>query len=223
VLGFLTHHILDRNMHPYVFFKSGFRKWDHQRFEIGLDTVVVRRKLGLETWKTPVWKQLDAGQRLPDSVTKLLVQVTGTHYPELTVSITEQDWQDAYRDMLRAQKLFHDPFGWKRLLTGGYIRKLVSERNVPDFDILNEDRNVWHHPAVPEETYTESIWDMWDLALEDGRRAMQAAVSYITTIDEVARDQARKELVLAIGNISYETGKPCDSGLEIHYVRSVYD
>ena len=43
-LGFLTHHILDRNMHPYVFYKSGFKKWDHQRFEIIMDTLIVRRK-----------------------------------------------------------------------------------------------------------------------------------------------------------------------------------
>ncbi|MDF2669672.1 MAG: hypothetical protein K0R67_1978 [Paenibacillus sp.] len=223
VLGFLTHHILDRNMHPYVFYKSGFRKWDHQRFEIGMDSVIVKRKLGLETWKTPVWKQLDAGPRLPDSVTKLLVEVTAARYPELTAGITEQDWQDAYRDMLSAQKLFHDPTGLKRLLTGGYIRKLVFERNLPDFDILNEDRNVWHHPAIPEETYTDSIWDMWEQALEDGKRVLQAAVDYISTQDSILREQSWKELVPTIGNVSYETGRPCDSGLEIHFVRSVYE
>ena len=44
-LGFVLHHTLDRNVHPYVFSRSGFRKWDHQRFEVMMDTIVVRRKL----------------------------------------------------------------------------------------------------------------------------------------------------------------------------------
>ncbi|EXX87408.1 hypothetical protein BG53_01425 [Paenibacillus darwinianus] len=44
-------HTLDRNVHPYVFSRSGFRKWDHQRFEVMMDTLVVSRRLRLETWK----------------------------------------------------------------------------------------------------------------------------------------------------------------------------
>ncbi|TXK85462.1 hypothetical protein [Paenibacillus sp. N3.4] len=65
VLGFLTHHILDRTMHPYVFHKSGFRKWDHQRFEMIMDTKIIQQKLGLPTWKTPVWKHLYVGESFP--------------------------------------------------------------------------------------------------------------------------------------------------------------
>lgn len=221
-IGFLTHHILDRNMHPYVFFKSGFRKYDHQRFEILMDTLIVKRKLGLETWKTPVWKELDAGPELPDSVTAMLVSVTAAHYPELTSSHTGQDWQDAYRDILLAQRLFHDPAGLKRLITGGYIRKLVFERNIPSIDILNEERSVWHHPAVPEETFTASVWDMWELAMEDGIRVMQAAMGCIVADDPAERNIAWQQLIPALGNVSYETGKPCDSGLEIHFVQPVF-
>jgi hypothetical protein len=221
-LGFLTHHVLDRNMHPYVFYKSGFRKFDHQRFEILMDTLIVKRKLGLDTWKTPVWKELDAGPSLPDSITEMLVKVTSTHYPEQTATLSEADWQDAYRDMLQAQKLFHDPVGVKRLLTGGYIRKLVFERNLPAIDILNEERIAWHHPAVPEETYTDSVWDMWELAMEDGIRVMKAALHCISATQPAERDRAWQELVPALGNLSYETGKPCDSGLDIRFVQSVF-
>ena len=65
VLGFITHHILDRNMHPYVFYKSGFKKWDHQRFEIIMDTLIVKRKRGIQTWKTPVWKEIYVGRSCP--------------------------------------------------------------------------------------------------------------------------------------------------------------
>lgn len=222
VLGFLTHHILDRNMHPYVFYKSGFGKYDHQKFEILMDTLIVKQKLGLETWRTPVWRELDAGPALPDAVVDLLVRTTRAHYPELTASLTAEDWQDAYRDMLKAQRLFHDPVGVKRLMTGGYIRKLVYTRTPPALDILNEARSVWHHPAIPEETYTDSIWDMWELALEDGERVLRAAIACITAAEPQEREQAWQALIPELGNISYETGRPCDSGLEIRFVQPIF-
>ncbi|WP_127579323.1 zinc dependent phospholipase C family protein [Paenibacillus koleovorans] len=222
VLGFLTHHVLDRNMHPYVFYRSGFRKWDHQRFEILMDTLIVRQRLGLETWRTPVWRELDAGPRLPESVTSLLLAVTGHYFPTLAEPLGAQDWNDAYRDMLRGQRLFHDPYGWKRALTGGYIRKLVAEKNPPAIDIMNEARAVWHHPAVPEETFTESVWDMWELALEDGSRLLEAAMRCVRASAPQEKEQGWQSFIPALGNISYETGKPCDSGLEVWFVDPVF-
>jgi hypothetical protein len=91
VLGFLMHHVLDRNMHPYVFYRSGFRKWDHQHFEVAMDTLIVRRKLGLETWRTPVWKEVFVGAELPSFIAPLMVKATSLLYPELTENIGESD------------------------------------------------------------------------------------------------------------------------------------
>ena len=47
VFGFMMHHVLDRNIHPYVFCKSGSIKWDHQRFEVIMDTLVMKQVLGI--------------------------------------------------------------------------------------------------------------------------------------------------------------------------------
>jgi hypothetical protein len=57
-LGFVLHHILDRHVHPYVFSKSGFRKWDHQRFEIMIDTLIAAELWKVDTTKTPAWKHM---------------------------------------------------------------------------------------------------------------------------------------------------------------------
>src|SRR5690606_9448491 len=157
VAGFMMHHVLDRNMHPYIFTKSGSRKWDHQRFEVIIDTLMVKRHLGLDTWRTPAWKQIDAGPKLPDSVAEMLRDITRAHYPDLAGQFGTDDWQDAYRDMIRAQKLFHDPTGIKRLLTFGKIEPLVYKRRNPDRDYLNEARNRWRHPAVEHEFSTASF------------------------------------------------------------------
>lgn len=222
VLGFLMHHVLDRNMHPFVFCKSGFRKWDHQRYEVILDTLVVRKFLGLETWRTPVWKEIDCGARLPDEVVLMLDRIAAKHYPEFRGQISAGEWNEAYRDMIRAQRLFHDPYGIKRALTFGRIEPLVYKRRNADLDYLNESRAEWRHPAVPEETSRASFWDLWELALEDGRRVWSAAAAYMFAEPGAPAAAEREELRRVLGNRSYEHGKPCDLGLEIRHAEPVW-
>jgi len=211
--GFLTHHVLDRNMHPYIFTKSGSRKWDHQRFEVIVDTLMAKRRLGLDTWRTPVWKQIDAGPRLPDAVVAMLHGAAAAHFPELARTIGPEDWQRAYRDMIRAQKLFHDPAGIKRLLTFGRIEPLVYKRRIPDRDWLNEARAPWRHPAVEHETSAASFHDLWEEAMADGRRVIAAALRYWRE----GGGEARAALAGAIGNRSYEHGRPLEEGLAIRF------
>ncbi|MBP1995291.1 zinc dependent phospholipase C family protein [Paenibacillus eucommiae] len=220
VLGFITHHILDRHMHPYVFYKSGFKKWNHQRFEIIMDTLIVRKMLGLETWETPLWKEIYAGDSFPLGIEPALAEAAAKHYPELTTHVTGQDWNDAYRDMIKAQRLFHDPKGIKRLLTFGQISPFVYAKRLAPLDYLNEARGQWNSPTAQEEIYTKSVWDLWEEAEADGLKVLQTALQ---TLQSGPQSESSEEQKLAelLGNISYETGKPCDSGLEILYVNSI--
>ena len=216
VLGFLLHHVLDRNMHPYVFYRSGFKKWDHQHFEVAMDTLIVKRKLGFETWNTPVWKQVYIGDHMPAGTLSMLNHTAHQLYPELTTHIQESDWNKAYKDMIRAQKIFHDPSGFKRILTFQQIEPMVFKRKLTPHDYLNEAHKEWRHPAQEDQIYTSSIWDMWDPALEDGLNVIRATLSFLkaTNLQKERDDQA---LQAAIGNLSYETGLPCEDGLEIKY------
>jgi hypothetical protein len=217
MLGFISHHILDRNMHPYIFYKSGFKKWHHQRFEIIMDTLIVRKKLGLETWSTPVWKEIYVGEQFPLGIVNALLEASTACYPTLTKTVSAKDWDDAYRDMIKAQKLFHDPKGIKRVLTLSQIEPLVYKRKLVPLDYLNEQHLAWHCPTSREETYTTSVWDMWDLALEDGFNVLQEAIAILQEGKSVENtDYSTFEKFL--GDRSYETGKPCSSGLEITYV-----
>lgn len=218
VMGFMMHHVLDRNMHPYVFCKSGSAKWDHQRFEVIIDTLVVRKLLNLETWATPAWKQIDIGHAFPPSIVKMLAEIVIAHYPDLAGQISAEDWNRAYRDMILAQKLFHDPYGIKRVLTFGQIEPLVYKRRNPERDYLNEARAPWRHPAVEEETSTASFWDLWEEAMEDALRVWHAAFQYWNSADTLARET----LAEALGNRSYEHGKPVDAGISIRYEEPIW-
>ncbi|UHA74550.1 zinc dependent phospholipase C family protein [Paenibacillus sp. 481] len=222
MLGFVLHHILDRHMHPYVFVRSGFRKWDHQRFEILMDTQIVQRKLGLETWQTPVWTEIDTNGTFPEEVVDAFEKVTHKYYPELAYDVERKYWNEANRDMIRAQKLFHDPRGIKRVLTFGQIEPMMYKREVPPYDVLNETHRAWPDPTGTGDTYTTSIWDMWEEAAKDAARVLSATLHYWETrhawehgttdhiVTRVDVDESLAQLRAAVGNRSYETGLPVE-------------
>lgn len=220
VLGFALHHVLDRNMHPYIFYKSGFKKWDHQRLEVIIDTLVARKYENIETWRTPVWKEIETGGGFPDDIAIMLDSIAKQHYPEETSGLSIEDWHEANRDMIAAQRFFYDPTGAKRILTFGQIEPLVYKRNFPDRDYLNESNSPWSCPTDQNEVHTSSFWDLWEVALADGIKVVQEVISVwqaaLETMDGTSA-ALPDSLIQAIGDRSYETGKPCEPELEIRF------
>ncbi|TVX87152.1 zinc dependent phospholipase C family protein [Paenibacillus agilis] len=237
VLGFLLHHILDRHMHPYVFVRSGFKKWDHQRFEVLMDTHVAKRKLGVETWRTPVWKWIDVGPSFSANMLDSFEAVVAAHYPEFAGKIRREAWNESIRDMVQAQKLFHDPYGLKRIVTFNQIEPMMYKKKVAPYDVMNEARRPWPDPTGLEQLTSTSVWDMWEAAAVDAERAIKAVLTYwrareLASVDGKATvetqpthwnevswmhnaqmpnvDAAKQALQLAVGNHSYETGLPLE-------------
>ncbi len=219
VCGFVLHHVLDRHMHPYVFYKSGFKPWDHQRFEIILDTLTARQLRQVETWKTPAWKEIYIGEALPEPIIMMMEGVAKQCYADTHASIDRELWNDAYRDMIRAQKLFHDPSGIRRILTLNKLEPFVFKRENRDLDYMNLQKKPWNHPCIEQEVYTDSFWDLWDRAMEDGKLLIS---DIITAFHNNPRlDTLPSSLIDRIGNVSYETGKPCDFSEPMNYVNSI--
>lgn len=217
VLGFLTHHVLDRNLHPYVFYKSGFKKWDHQRFEIIMDTLYAKHERDILTWHTPVWKEIYVGDKFPLGIVPTLTAATAKHYPSIAVQMSDSDWDDAYRDMIRAQRLFHDPHGIKRILTLGQISPFVYTKHPTPRDYFNESKSTWNCPTNPNDIYTYSVWELLETAMEDALLVLQAAIQVLQSGAERDYDILRE----VIGNRSYETGKNCELNLPITFVQPI--
>jgi hypothetical protein len=227
-IGFVLHHTLDRNIHPYVFSRSGFRKWDHQRFEVMLDTLVARKKLGLETWKTPVWRELDYGGVFPRKIVDAFELIAACCYPQLAPFIMREDWNRANRDMIRAQRLFYDPSGIRRVLTFGQIEPLVYKKETPELDILNESRRPWVVPTDNTMKRDDSFDMMWDKAMHESTAIIRTVLKWLraeqkaNTADDQVKADLRAEGARLIGNRSYETGLPCDSGAEIRFCDPIW-
>ncbi|BFH12216.1 hypothetical protein J6TS7_04430 [Paenibacillus dendritiformis] len=227
-LGFLLHHVLDRNMHPYVFSRSGFRKWDHQRFEVLMDTHVLREKRGIPSWKSPVWKEIHIGSILPADIIRHLSELSRTYYPKLAADVAPTSWNDAYRAMIRAQKLFHDPTGMKRRLAGKHLDPFVYRKVTPPYDVMNLARRPWLDPTGSGERYATTVWEMWDAARTDAAAALKAVKNYwharrTEGADSGGTRQADAALTAAIGNRSYETGLPLDRNRAITVEDPIWD
>lgn len=211
-LGWLSHHALDRIAHPFVFARQGARRRDHQRLETALDTIVAERQRGIDTARVPVAPTLDVGPRLPESVAALVEDAIRVTYPEELGGTPPLEglWQQSYRDMLAAFRLFHDPHGVKRALTGGAIEPFVPGRRSDPADAANEARSPWTPPEEPGRVSRESFWDVWETALADGERLLGAADAWIRAPGGETKTAAWSAFVEALGDRSYESGLAAD-------------
>lgn len=225
-LGFLTHHLLDRNLHPYINWKAGYKYRAHQRFEIDLDTLFMKQLRKLNTWQNPAWSLIDAGSRLPGPVHRILHTTALKHYPEAMERLPAEIWQSSYRDMVLAQKCLFDPKGWKKAITWGRTRRLFSRKltaREERLDYLNEQHSRWRHPALYSEVRTESVWELWDEALAEGRAVLGALADWLDcTEDSAASSRKLGQFTLALGNRSYDTGKDCSMNLQNQYAEPIW-
>ncbi len=208
VTGFITHHVLDRTTHPYIHYRAGYEGYNHQRLEVTIDTLVAQRLAGIKTWRTPLASRIDVGPTLPEPWAETLDRLARKHYPEEAEAIRRKELDEAYRDMLKALRIFYDPWGIKRALTFGKIDPFRHTPFFPDRDYLNESEEEWRHPAVPEETHRESFWTLWERALAEAIDIVKQTRDYWSAEKEFPEGLRR-----AIGNISYDTGKDCDLAL----------
>ncbi|MGG6311680.1 zinc dependent phospholipase C family protein [Paenibacillus macerans] len=225
-LGFLTHHLLDRNLHPYINWKAGYKRLDHQRFEIALDAVFMRRLKQVDVSRAAGWKEIDLGPGLPRPIRQILHDTVLAHYPE-AVRLPFASWQEAYRDMRLAHRLLHDPSGWKKTLVAGPVRRLFypsvpASRGMDMPDYLNEQRTEWRHSALYSEVRKDSVWELWEQALEDARRVLGALADWLN--DKAPETSAPKleSFRQLLGDRSYDTGKDCGSNLVNLYAEPIW-
>ncbi|MGP0586164.1 zinc dependent phospholipase C family protein [Paenibacillus timonensis] len=225
-LGFLTHHLLDRNLHPYINWSAGYKGLDHQRFEIALDAAFLWKLKQLDVSRHPSWKEIDLEAGLPLHIRRVLHETCLAHYPEMD-NLPFTSWQAAYRDMRFAFRLLNDPKGWKKRLTPKPIRGLfyppapsVSIPSAPDY--LNERHARWRHSAVLSEVRTESVWELWEQALADGGRVLGDLAEWLNEEIPDAAARRREQFRQTLGDRSYDTGKECVSNLVNRYAEPIW-
>jgi Zinc dependent phospholipase C len=212
IIGFVTHHILDRNAHPYIHYRAGYEGNNHSRFEIIIDTLLMKKFRNISTWKVPVYKELNVGPTLSEEITEILEGLIEKYFPEETKNLPPNYVQAAYRDMKKALRILYDPKGWKNKLLSSMISAYSHQPIKDKKDYLNEERRVWNHPAT-NEPHTESFLQLY----EQGRNEGMETVSAIMQFWKEPTTEHEENVKRLIGDISYDTGKPLSENLENRY------
>lgn len=213
ILGFLTHHILDRNTHPYIIYRSGTKEYNHQRLEIIIDTLLMEELRGLKTWKTPVYKEIDIGRHLYEPIREMLLAVIEEFFPVEAAELPAGYVDQSYQDMLKALKFLHDPLGWKSKAFKEQVSAFSYQKVSGSRDYLNRERTVWLHPADDNERHKESFDDLLKKSENEGVRILATVLDYWNSGEEYGYEGIEKEL----GNRTYDTGKDCNLEQNIQY------
>lgn len=155
-LGFLTHYILDRCLHPYVFYWSGFDdeggldtlpfKYDHIRFEHSVDlAVMMKQSLTIDTYNPSFVL----------SVNEDVLATIETMY--LKAYENGNAFQASYQRMMQGYNFLYPLKDWKRKMLGylvskrSYLYSMTHDRVLSPlkFDIVtNTRRHTWLHPST---------------------------------------------------------------------------
>jgi len=216
VTGFVTHHVLDRNTHPYIHYLAGYEKNNHQVLEVNIDTVIMDRFRDMKTWKNPVHKQIDVGKHLDSNTVNLLDTIIAKYFPQTHQSVSDTYIQDAYRDMKRALQILFDPYGWKNKMLGSLVSPFSHQPIQDQNDYLNDQRGEWRHSAT-NEAFTKSFLDLYEEAKGEGLALLQAVFAYW----ENPSAESKSYLENLMQNISYDTGKPLEQQAINQYAKPI--
>jgi hypothetical protein len=158
VLGALTHYVLDRTCHPYVFYRSGFDEQgsltdhynaDHAKLEVEIDLALIHHlRLSSTIYQPKVTLQVD-----PVS----LQSISQLYFQAFPKQVNHEAFQQAVEDMKATYKfLYHGSWlnrllviiiAGKRSLPFSLIHphKILAERSKV---VLNLQHQSWRHPVT---------------------------------------------------------------------------
>ena len=174
IRGLFLHYILDRNCHPYVFYRTGFAREEkdakhfmasHAAFESHMD-VLIADEYGISI--API-KAIEASSSKVALISRMFGRLASSMFKN--EAIDEMSYYLAWKDMKFCERTFHSPLGIKKALfraffPEGQVNAMSAPRTILDddiLDILNEKRATWKDCVSGEERH-ESMNDLFRAA-----------------------------------------------------------
>lgn len=221
--GLFMHYVMDRNCHPYIFYRTGFADPNsknekdadkymnyHVGFEAILDTVYGKLN------KT--FQRHSKCAKCPDVQVKSVSKM----YSELAKyigykGIDELTYFNAYKDMLFAESVLYSPLGVKKFFVHNVFMKnsnidnMMSPARVKPFeqyDVLNLKHNDWLD-CVSGEVHRESFLELVDNAKKE-----------LATVDAIIKkakkcENIKSDMTKFVKNIDHD-------GFEVNAVKVHY-
>lgn len=176
--GFIMHYCVDRNCHPYIFYRSGFAKskdeakkyaFIHSLFESRIDALLMKKK---------GYRKIDPS--LPTNTRSKYLKIISLAYYDFArkivndTSVFPSSFSDSVKDMETANRLLHSKTGAKKSFFEKHFQySLLNSMSTPkhvkddiEIDYLNLKHEKWIHPVtgVPS---NKSFLDLFDNAKKD--------------------------------------------------------
>lgn len=202
LFGLLSHYLLDRALHPYVFYQTGFDSEgaltgrfsvDHSRFETLLGAAYLRRRTlraketGTRPAVLPRYRETAPRKSMRVDGDKLGVagDLWVAAFPD---RVRPRTYPDAWTDMRSALAFLWDPFAAKRAVyavlgaSGTKSRALIPPRRPArsdPIDYLNDEAAAWLHPVTgePSSATVDELVATASRDAEAGREILAAAMA----------------------------------------------
>lgn len=226
IMGFVGHYLLDRNCHPYIYYRSHFKEKTpdyhgaHMNLEIDIDAELLafyKNKLpsAFHQSTTIMLTRLELR-----TVASALCYAYSMTYPNLNVTCT--DIRLAIRSMQAGTRFLHDAHGRKKFITRriealtlGY--PILSPMMASDTlffyrDPLNLLHRKWHNPWDPDSISSESFFDLFHETQAEYTKLLHALSQLFASKKySETEQQCLQKLLQTLGNRSYHTGLLADS------------
>lgn len=155
VFGVITHYILEQKVRPYLVHLNKEVNFNNIKSESHIDTLIMKRTYNLETWKTPVFNEINVGLFIDKNIVNLLTKV---NHP------IAKHIRKTYLYFNIALRHYYDPYGWKTKLLPSfrpiYTPYTYSHSGI---DYLNEYHEEWYNEAT-NEVSTCNFFQLYDEA-----------------------------------------------------------
>ncbi len=232
--GSISHYILDSTTHPFIFYYTGlFNRKDktsyhyaylHHEMEYYLDNYFILKREKVLPKDFKVHNYLVNIKKIDNDLKNLINTVTKQVYD---IDNSYNYYEKSIFDMKKFYHLFnYDKYGIKKniyqiidkiipqhilktsILSFHFDVKAVNEKEY----FLNLEKETWNHPCNDSEFYNYSFIELY-------LNAITKASIIILEVDKMLTNHKinNKKLKQLFPNLSYLTGKDCNSNEEIKY------
>ena len=228
IVGFITHYVLDTNMHPYVIYKSGVfdkkrpstYKYNnvHHFMESFIDMDIVRRRLRINPYTYDFTNYCFDTREFSKELNKT---INYTFYTTFQIKDMSKIYYKSIKQTKRYLKLFRmDKNGTKKTMyklldtitpRRCYRFEAISYHQSLDdkHNYLNNNHSLWRNPTDYNMTSNESFVDLYIKSLKQAKDIIIDTFNFL--------DGKNVKLENIFPNISYVTGLDCDRKKELKY------
>lgn len=226
ILSYITHAFLDRIMHPFIIYFSGWRVPGdrdtdylyrmHPFFERICDLLLAEKRYGFgseEFFSFSFFDMVRPVSRRTEICNNLIVPAIQTTYNRLNKpDMDETRFANAMHDALYFYKATNPParenlcVAYKRDKASQFLRKILAlyyPRNLDKtIDYMNEAGKEWQSPFNPSVVRTESFYDLYDQAMEKTVKAVRGLYEVLDKGSVSREDAETVRQIVGNGNLS---------------------